>query len=1684
MDTIYQDIFYHSSTPSAILDINSPDFTIIDVNAAFLEGAMATREMVIGKKVHDAFPDLGKETSKGPHPHLKYFDAVLEAKAAQKMPILKYDIINHYTGEKEERYWEATNTPMFNEKGEIVRILQTVFDVTAHVEDVLAKGQKSSGLEDADSKFRNIFDLSSVGIGLVDLDGNWVEVNPKLCEILGYSRWEILRKNYQEMTHPQDLEASLEAHTKLLQGDMEVYKTEKRFFKKGGETVWAYISVALVRNKLGEPFHFVAHIMDITEKKKIEIALEESEQRYHSLFLHHPDPVYSFDTQGKFVNANAATINLTESSYRSLMGTYFLPLFPLEDTRRVYENFLKASEGKSVNFNTGFVSTRGTKRILNITHLPIYTNGDIVGVFGIAKDITEAVKAEQAVSKAKNQLENLVSTIDGIVWETTQDLTVNFISPQTTEILGYNPEDWYNNPEFWKKNIHEKDRQNFTQQLQAGLEKGGNFDFEFRMYDIQGNLVWFRNMVTVIKAKGQPVILRGIMTNISAAKQAEQALEANEAKLSKILERSLDVICTVDDRGKFRDVSKASEKVWGYQPEEMMGRPIYDFIAPEDHAKTQTIGERIRTGKDVTFFENRYIHKDGHLVPVNWTVNYDREEKLMFAVASDITIRKKAEEELKLSERRFKNLVQNGADIVGIIDMEARYKYISANVEGIVGFTQEEMIGELGLPYVYPDDLQEVQEALVEISQKKIIKAPHYRFVTKGGNYIWLEVVFTNHLDDPAINGVVFNARDITDKKEAEIQMELSERRFKNLVQNGADIVSILDPQANFLYISPNVEVVIGFTSEELEGRESFIIIHPDDIQIALQALEEIKVKNHIKLPPMRFAHKDGSYIWVETVATNRLNDPSINGIVTNSRDITEKVKADEELRLSEQRHKFMFNLSPIPKWVFDPETLKFLDVNQTAINTYGYSKEEFLSMTIRDIRPQDDLPKLHNALTNSIPQSGTIRFGTHTHQKKDGSFIQVEVYGYEFDLFGDKGVMAVAVDVTEREKALSKLKDSQTKLQTAQEMAEMGYFQIDLEQQKLFLTGGVFHIWETTEGPDKDADWFFSTAHPEDGQYIKETLEYAVEHDEILDAEYRIIMPDGRIKWIHELGKVGYDDKGNKVFFEGTVQDITERKSAEAAIHETNQRYELVTQATSDAIWDWDIVNGKIEYGDSFYKIFDYNADTFRKDNQGYLEKVHPEDLERVAQSLEGFLHSGLLTWEEEYRYQKRNGEYVQVLDRGIVVRDADGNPLRFVGALQDISQVKRIEKEDQLRISLSGIFSEKSTPTEALGAVVRGLLEFTELDYGEFWAPPVSGENKLYLEAYEGDYEENPGGYPKKFEKETCIQGLAWKRREVVELSDLATNPHFYRKDFAKANGLTSAIAYPVKSSEDIIAVIILFAKKQHHDFQESLSLSPIILDQLASNFIRKRTENELNSFFDLSGDILVIAGFDGYFKKMNKAVSNVLGYTVEETLGIPFMEVVHPEDREKTTAALAKLQTGQTLSYFENRLLNKNKEEVWMSWTATPLVEENLMIAIARDISERKQYERELEASNQRVKQTLESIQDAFFEVDENWIVTYWNNKAEQVLFRKKEEVMGTNLWESFPEAVELQFYTEYHLVMGDRLARSFDEYFPPTKAWYDVTAYPSGKGITVYFRDITERKNLELELIEFKKNGENK
>ncbi|PZX61140.1 PAS domain S-box-containing protein [Algoriphagus ratkowskyi] len=448
----------------------------------------------------------------------------------------------------------------------------------------------------------------------------------------------------------------------------------------------------------------------------------------------------------------------------------------------------------------------------------------------------------------------------------------------------------------------------------------------------------------------------------------KQRSEANQ-----LIDSSLDVFCTINKHGNFVYVSAASTNHWGYAPAELVGKPYMNFVLEEDFPKTIEISASILSGQDIRSFVNRYIKKNGDIAYNIWSVRWDPATQLMYCVARDGKEKIEQDEKILQSEQRFKALVQEGYDLFAIINLEGYYIYMSPSSTGIIGIPPEEFIGKYAFEFIHPDDAERTLASLKKVASERRVSVPMYRAKNQKNEWRWVETVLSNMIDNPTINGIVVNSRDITEKVEHEEKVLLSEQRFRALVQDGSDLIGILDAEGRYTYVSPTSIAVLGIAPEEFIGKSAFEFIHPDDVERTAEGLQKIAIESRISLKPFRFLNKKKEWRWVETVVTNMLDNPVVRGIVANSRDITDKIEEEQKLKLLESvitnTNDAVLITEAEP---FDEPGPKIIYINEAFTKMTGYTANEVLGKTPRILQGpnsnREELAKLGRKMRNWEP--------------------------------------------------------------------------------------------------------------------------------------------------------------------------------------------------------------------------------------------------------------------------------------------------------------------------------------------------------------------------------------------------------------------------------------------------------------------------------------------------------------------------------------------------------------------------------------------------------------------------------------------------------------------------------------------------------------------------------------------
>ena len=434
----------------------------------------------------------------------------------------------------------------------------------------------------------------------------------------------------------------------------------------------------------------------------------------------------------------------------------------------------------------------------------------------------------------------------------------------------------------------------------------------------------------------------------------------------------------------------------------------------------------------------------------------------------------------------------------------------------------------------------------------------------------------------------------------------------------------------------------------------------------------------------------------------------------------SERKQIEEAVKQSEERYRSLFEANPFPMWVYDLGTLSFLEINDAAISHYGYRREEFLSMTIADIRPTADTTGLL-ANVAQVADHAVDNAGVWRHRKKDGSMIDVEITSHVLDYGGRRAELVLAFDITERKQAEASLVESRQRLALATKSAHIGIWDWDVAADKLVWDTQMYELYGIRE-PDFSGAYeaWQKGLHPEDRERGDAAIHAALDGGKDFHIEFRVVWPNGEVRYIEGQALVLRVGDGSTTRMIGVNWDITERRRVEqelkeakvaAAVREGAQRYSFLADTVPQIIWTAR-PDGGLDYYNKAW--FDYTGLTLAQTKDwGWEAVLHPDDLQPCIERWTHSLTTGE-NYEIEYRFKRASdGAYRWHLGRALPMRDEQGQIVQWVGTCTDIDDAKRSKEtlqaaNDELGLRVMERTVELHAAKEAAEAANRAKSEF----------------------------------------------------------------------------------------------------------------------------------------------------------------------------------------------------------------------------------------------------------------------------------------------------------------------------------------------------------------------------------------
>ncbi len=304
----------------------------------------------------------------------------------------------------EERVLHSRGEVQRAEKGRAIRMLGMSLDITD-------RKKAQAALRESEERYRAVFDNAGIGIDLVGRDGRFVQVNNALKDMLGYTDKEFYQLRFSDITHPDDREVSRKMLDKVMRREISTYRLEKRYIKKDGSSMWGDLSVSAIRNANGEHIASLGVIADITDRKRTEEALRESERRFREFAEAVPQIVYEHDTDGKLIFLNRSGLDLMGYGPEGLgLGIKWTDVIAPEDRAKFLVHFKKVLQGESTTGAEYAIMLKDGARVPVIAYSsPVMREDKVVGVRGVCVDVSKLKQAEEVLRRSREDLERLVA---------------------------------------------------------------------------------------------------------------------------------------------------------------------------------------------------------------------------------------------------------------------------------------------------------------------------------------------------------------------------------------------------------------------------------------------------------------------------------------------------------------------------------------------------------------------------------------------------------------------------------------------------------------------------------------------------------------------------------------------------------------------------------------------------------------------------------------------------------------------------------------------------------------------------------------------------------------------------------------------------------------------------------------------------------------------------------------------------------------------------------------------------------------------------------------------------------------------------------------------------------------------------------------------------------------------------
>ncbi len=1077
---------------------------------------------------------------------------------------------------------------------------------------------------------------------------------------------------------------------------------------------------------------------EIKDRKDAEAALHVSEQRYRDIAESSSDWIWEMDADLRFSHYSQRLAEVTGVRPEGLIGKTRRDLGKGEIDEEKWRRHLTDLDARRPFRDFHYAYKHEDGRVLHFTTSgrPVFDqDGRFMGYRGTGADITGRVEAEE---RARSAQERLAVAIEGLseifVLFDADDRVV--MSNQAWRDLNQAISEWT------RPGIRFED--NLRAAIAAGLIPGA----------VEREEEWLRERMERHRDPGEPFELErqdgrwilineqrlpdggtvAIISDITERRAAESALRASERRFRNLFDGSLQGILIHRGRRPIY-LNQAWAHIHGFSVDEVLAMDsVDDLIAPDDRGRMAGYRkQRMEGGEAPTHYEYEAIRKDGSRI---WLENLTtvvswKDEQAIQSTVVDISERKRAEEALRDSETRLKDIAEAASDYFWELDENLRFSFVSSREDAIVGYTMEALGGktrwEVAGADPDSDDHWRAHRATLEAHQP--FRDFQYEYVDPDGRRHYWNVSGKPKFDpDGAFKGYRGAASLITERKQAEAALRESEARFRAVVDNSPTKIHIKDLEGRYLLINRLSETLFGVTDAEARGKTAAEIF-PKEIADTFMGHDRAVIETGETIEDEEeWVREDGIHTFLTVKFPIPDADGNITGVAAIGTDITDRKRADEALRESRRALHAVIDAVPAMVNAKDRQS-RYVFMNRYQADRYCVKPDEAVGRTAADL-VGDDYGLRTAAMDQRIFATGQA-LSNYEEEWTDTEGVSRFLLTTKVPLRDDAGevinVVTVALDITQRKRAEQERRESEQWFRAIVNHSPTAIFLKDTESRYL-LVNKTYGDWygvdtDTIQGKTPH-DIFPPDVAKKIIAYDREVLEagHVIEREnefEISGDSRRTVMVD----------KFPIFDADGQTVAIGVIQtDFTDRRKAEAALRQSEERLRGAVESLQEGFALFDADDRLVILNDEYRRLSPYAQTVFEQGLR--YEDILRANVERgfIPQAIgdeEAFIR------ERVERHRNPRGEIIRQFADGswYILKEArtpeGGIALSFI----EITELKRVE-QDLRKLSQA----VEQSPASVVITTAEGNIEYVNPKFVEvtgYSEKEVAGRNPRFLKS-----------------------------------------------------------------------------------------------------------------------------------------------------------------------------------------------------------------------------------------------------------------------------------------------------------------------------------------------------------------